>query len=399
MSEKYHLRVKQDSGKYISPWKISNIMEDLAEEYYKKYLLDELVEKMKESTRNQIPIIFDSSFDLYQKYSKLKDFNLMNSEDLENVYYIGNVIPLEPKLKILKLNLIFSTHRSIYTLLNKSKILMDRSKLSKYVIPNFNESDEINFSSLREYLDTLLIKTKEKNEPLRNRCEKIINNAISELKSFQKYSVDFKIINSIEKEKELKEYLKDNNKRNFYNKYYGGFASIYKRYKRPIVAMLDIENGNIEILAKEFIKEDLQNDNDNKLEVVDLSRNSPTAMTYIISYLTVSWLGYIFINGLDDKKVNKMKELEEQELSIRDNPELIKLNEAIDRLQDIESTDKFAENIVHIEDYKKVRELRSINTNINKNTKETLDRNEFLNSNVEIMPIENEVDEDIDENE
>lgn len=402
MSEtNYYLKLKQGSAKYISPWKVSNIMEDLAGEYYKKYLLDELTKEITESDENMVPVIFESSFDLYQKYSKLKNFNLTDKEDIENVYYLGNMVGLQTNLKILKINSIFSVHRSIYKLLNKNGILMERNKIWEYIEPNFNNNPELNFHSFRQYLDSLLnisgnlndnreSSTLENNISLRERCENVITKKLVEFEKIQKYKVEFEIINSIKEQAELVEYLKDDSKRSFYNKYYGAFTSIFKSFKRPIVGVLDVTSGNLKILAQEFIKEELQDYNENRFEVVDLSRNSPTAMTYIISYLTVSWMTYIFVSGLDDKKAKKQKELELQNLAVENNEELIRLEEALERLGNPQTNtvNKFSENIVRMEDYKKVRELQAINSHINTATKETLERNEFLNSNVEIMPIE-----------
>lgn len=404
----YYLKIKQGSSKYISPWKVSNIMEDLAGEYYKKYLLDELTQEMISANENIVPIVFENSFDLYQKYSKLKNFNINDHEDIENIYYLGNMIGFQPNIKILKLNAIFSVHRSIYKILNKSEILMERNKIWEYVESNFNDALEINFDKIRSYLDSLLNITSDSiertestivqnNITLRERCEKVINKKLSEFDKIKNHEVDFTVINSIKDKHELEEYLKDDSKRNLYNKYYGAFTSIFKRFKRPIIGVLNVENGELKILAQEFIKEELQDHNDNRLEVVDLSRNSPTAMTYIISYLAVSWITYIFVSGLDDKKVKKQRELELQNIELEPNEELIQLEQTLERLRASEqnNTNLFLENVVQLDDYKKVKELNIINNHINSSTKETLDRNEFLNSNVEIMPIE-QTDEDID---
>lgn len=386
MSKRFYLKVKQGSEKYLNPWKISNIVEDLAGEYYKKYLLNNVTEKIQDLSESQIPIIFDSSFDLYQKYSKLKDYSLTNNEDIENLYYLGNIIPMEPNIKIQKLNIIFKIHRSLYKELKRNEILMDRSNIWKYLRPNFNNKEELNLTNLNKYLDEILLnRRKDKLESVRARCEKIIQKEVKELENFKNNNFEFELINSIKGEKELAKYLEDNNKRNFYTKHYGAFFSTYKRYKRPIVGIIDIETGNVEIIAKDFIKEDLQNNNENKLEVVDLSKNSPTGMIFLMGYIAVSFLSIVFISGLDDKKA---KELEREDIEPQNNDELKKLDDAINKLKEIQVTDNFQDNVVKIDDYKKTRGLKNINSGIKKNIKETFERNEFLNSNVEITPSE-----------
>ena len=104
---------------------------------------------MLDIKEHQIPIIFNSSFDLYQKYSKLRDFNVLDREDIEDLYYLGDIIPMSPNIKITKLGLIFKVHRSIYKLLKKNDILMDRSKMLEYINPNFNDNSHINFDALK----------------------------------------------------------------------------------------------------------------------------------------------------------------------------------------------------------------------------------------------------------
>lgn len=385
MSKRFYLKVKQGSEKYLNPWKISNIMEDLAGEYYKKYLLNNVTEKIQDLSESQIPIIFDSSFDLYQKYSKLKDYSLKNNEDIENLYYLGNIIPMEPNIKIQKLNIIFQIHRSLYKELKRNEILMDRSNIWKYLRPNFNNKEDLNFTSLNKYLDDILLNRKDKLENVRARCEKIIQKEAKELENFKNNWFEFELINSIKEEKELAKYLEDNNKRNFYTKHYGAFFSTYKRFKRPIVGIIDIDTGVVEIIAKDFIKEDLQNNNENKLEVVDLSKNSPTGMIFLMGYIAVSFLSIVFVSGLDDKKA---KELEREDVEPQNNEELKKLDDAINKLKEIQELDNFQNNVVKIEDYKKTRGLRNINSGIKKNIKDTFERNEFLNSNVEITSTE-----------
>lgn len=385
---RYHLRVKQGADKYISPWKISNIIEGFASEYYKKYVLDQLTKKLLETSSNQIPIIFDSSFDLYQKYSKLGDINIYDREDIENLYYLGNLIPMTPHIKIKKMDLIFKVHRNIYRLLKKNDILMDRSRMIEYIIPNFNDDPTVNFNALNRYVDYL---TEGENTSLKQKISNEIKNAEKNIERFIEDSVNFAIIDSFD-EKEFDKYIEDNKNRSVYQKYYGAFYKTYKSYTRPIIAILDIESGNLEILAKEFIKEDLQQGNENKVEVKELAKNSPTLISWAVGYIAVSFIGNVFINVLDDKRKTLENDSppEDDELI---NPEVVRLREAIDRLQDVTVADEFKDNVVSIEDYKVRRGLKGVNDNIKRNVKDTFEKNEFLNSNIEISSVE-DIEED-----
>lgn len=380
---RYYLHVKQGTDNYISPWKISDIIENLASEYYKKYVLDQLADKMLEITEHQIPIIFNSSFDLYQKYSKLKDFNVLDREDIENLYYLGDIIPMSPNIKIKKLDLIFKVHRNIYKLLKENGILMDRNKMLEYIAPNFNNNSNINFDALTEYVNTLI---DEENSSLKTKCEKVIKKAETSLDKFVEDSVTIAIIDSLD-EQELDEYIKDNRNSNFYYRYYGEFYKKYRRYTRPIVAILDLESGNIDILAKEFIKEELQEGNEHRIEVKELSKNSPTIIGWIIGYIASSFIGNVFISALDNKRATLEGETPREE-DEPVNPEVVRLREAIRQLQDVTVADEFNNNVVNIEDYKARRGLRSVNETIKRNVKDTFEKNEFLNSNIEITPIE-----------
>ncbi|HDR4909270.1 TPA: hypothetical protein QCR48_005891 [Bacillus cereus] len=389
---RYFLRVKQGTDKYINPWKISNIIENLASEYYKKYVLDQLSDKVLNINEHQIPIIFNSSFDLYQRYSKLRDFNVLDREDIESLYYLGDIIPMSPSIKITKLGLIFKVHRSIYKLLKKNDILMDRSKMLEYIDPNFNATPDINFDALKRYVDSLII---EGNDRLKNKCETVMKNAEESLKEFVEDSVNLGIIDSLD-EQELDEYIKDPKNRNFYQRYYGEFYKTYRRYTRPIVAILDVESGDIDILAKEFIKEDLQQGNEHKIEVKELSKNSPTIISWVVGYIASSFIANVFINALDNKRTDIEEEtsVEGDELV---NPEVLRLREAMRQLQTVTVADEFNDKVIRIEDFKARRGLGSVNESIKRNVEDTFEKNEFLNSNIEITPVLEDENEDEDQ--
>lgn len=384
---RYFLKVKQGSDKYLSPWKISNIIEDLASEYYKKNLLDQLTDRLSKLQDNQIPIVFNSSFDLYQKYSKLIDFKIFEKEDIENLYYLGNIIPMKPNIKIKKMDLIFKLHRKVYKILKANDILMDRSKIIEYVQPNFNDTYILELAVFTEYTNSLI---DEENSSLKNKIEKIVESINKELKQFEEFIVNFKLIESYD-ENEFDEYIKDSKKLNFYNKHYGGFFNTFKSYKRPIIAIIDISKGEIEFLAVDFIKESLQEMNEEKIEVKELSKNSPTIITWVVGYIATSFIANVFINSLDNKKVALEEDLPSDEVPL--NPEIIRLNAAIAQLRETSVQDEFSEKVIQLDDYKAKRGLEGVNKNIKRKIEDTFSKNDFLNSNIEIREIEEE-DED-----
>ncbi|MFK2827289.1 hypothetical protein QYG89_16870, partial [Bacillus sp. B190/17] len=307
-------------------------------------------------------------------------------------YYLGDIIPMSPNIKIKKLDLVFKAHRNIYKLLKENDILMDRNKMLEYIEPNFNNNSSINFDALTEYVNTLI---DEENSSLKTKCEKIIKNTETSLDKFVEDSVTIAIIESLD-EQELDEYIKNNRSSNFYYRYYGEFYKKYRRYTRPIVAILDLESGNIDILAKEFIKEELQEGNEHKIEVKELSKNSPTIIGWIVGYIASSFIGNVFINALDNKRATLEDETPREDDEPL-NPEVVRLREAIRQLQDVTVADEFNDKIVNIEDYKAKRGLRSVNETIKRNVKDTFEKNEFLNSNIEITPLEDIDEENEDE--
>ena len=92
MSEKYRLKLRQSSSSYISPWKVSSLIDTLASNYYKKYLLNELTASYKEIETNFSNfelVVFNKSFDLYKHYGKLDDFSLKEKENYKDVYFLA----------------------------------------------------------------------------------------------------------------------------------------------------------------------------------------------------------------------------------------------------------------------------------------------------------------------
>ena len=221
-------------------------------------------------------------------------------------------------------------------------------------------------------MDSLII---EGNEKLKNKCETVMKNAEKSLNKFVEDSVNFGVIDSLD-EKELDEYIKEPKNRSFYHGYYGEFYKTYRRYTRPIVAILDVESGDIHILAKEFIKEDLQQRNEHKIEVKELSKNSPTIIGWVVGYIASSFIGNVFINALDNKRANI-----EEETSVEGdepvNPEVIRLREAMRQLQTVTVADEFNDKLIHMEDYKARRGLGSVNESIKRSVKDTFEKNEF----------------------
>lgn len=387
MMSRFNLKIKQSSNKYLSPWKISYILDSLTSEYYKKYVLDQLTEKLKELPETQIPIIFNGSFDLYNQYSKLKNFNINNRADIENFYYLGDLVSLKPDIKIKKVELIFKLHRDLYTSLNQIDIKLDRSKILDYIKLNFNLNEEMNLDNLLEYVIRLLGND---NDKLKTEIHKKINKAKKEFEIFIQNLINFKLIDEMN-EKEFDEFVKKPTNKNFVNKYYNAFFDTYIRYSRPIIALFDTEKGTVEILAIEFIKESLLEGNTEKIEIKEISKNSPTLMDIIIGYIATGFLANTIFLGLGLRKNRLEKQAQKYDGSDKEviAQEVINLREAMNGLEKFTYENKFNKHIVNIEDYKIKRNLIKVNNNINEKIIENLDKNEFLNSNVKITPVKN----------
>ncbi|KPN89508.1 hypothetical protein [Lysinibacillus sp. ZYM-1] len=384
---RFNLKIKQSSNKYLSPWKISYILDNLTSEYYKKYVLDQLTEKLEDLPETQIPIIFNGSFDLYNQYSKLKNFNINNRTDTENFYYLGDLVSLKPNIKIKKIELIFKLHRDLYSSLKKIDIKMDRSKILDYIWPNFNINEEINLENLLEYIILLLGKD---NDKLKTEIHKKIDKTKKEFDIFLDNLINFKLIDEMN-EKEFDEFLKNPANKNFVNKYYNAFFDTYIRYSRPIIAIFDTEKGTLNILAIEFIKESLLEGNSEKIEIKEISKNSPTLMDIMVGYIAIGFLANTILLGLGLRKNRLEKQSQKNDGSDKEviAQEVINLREAMSGIEKFTHENKFNKYIVNIEDYKIKRNLKKVNNNINDKIIETLDKNEFLNPNVKITTVEN----------
>lgn len=182
-------------------------------------------------------------------------------------------------------------------------------------------------------------------------------------------------------------YLDKFKKQNIYKDYYEVFEDNFNKLGRPIVGIVDIEKGTLEVLAKDFIKEDLQNENENKFEMVDLSKNSPTAMAFIVGVIVLPWLVSLFVTNLETKKIKQKKEITKTE--VQTNPELLKLEEVIEAFKDLrDGINDIGEKVVSLEDYKVQKTINKMNDNINTKTLETLNRHDFLNENIELKRID-----------
>lgn len=408
MTKKYYLKLKQGSDKYISPWKISKVIDDIAGEYYKKYLLNLIVDRIPSLKENEELIVFHDSFDMYNKYSDLKDFSFRKKEDVLDIYYLGNPIPFKPNLRIMKISLIFEMHRELFTELNSIDILMDRNKMSNYIKPNLNDKKEFDLSLLQKYLTEVLSGNKTEHIKAKNNCDKIVNKFKSRLTRFVEHTVEFDMIDGFEDENELKVYLDKSKKHNLYKNYYENFEDTFIKLGRPMVGIIDIEKGTLEILAKEFIREDLQNKNVNKIEMVSLSKNSPTAMAYIVGAIVVPWLASLVVTSLETKKVQQAKKVSDPKVPIGPvtssspvtptNPELLKLEEVIKEFKELqEEIDDIDDKVVYIEDYKFKKAMYKINNKITSNTAKTLQKNDFLNENIELGIIDSPKEDEKEE--
>lgn len=387
---RYELKIKQSSNEYLSPWKISYILDNLTSDYYKKIILDQLTEMLEELSITEIPVIFNGSFDLYNKYSKLKNFSIQNSSDVENFYYLGDLVSLRPNIKIKKIELIFKLHRELYTFLNRFDIKMDRSKIIEYITPNFNLKKVIQLDNLSDYVMKLLEK---ENNKLKQDVSKQIDKTYKEFENFLGDIFKLNLIDEM-RETEYEEYLKEPSNKRFINKYYDLYFDTYMRYSRPIIAIFDIEKGNINILGIEFIKESLLEANEEKIEIKEISKNSPTLMDICIGYIGTGFLANTIFLGLSHKKgkLEKLgeKSLEEDEELI--SQEVINLRKAMQGIEEFTHNNKFDKNIIKIEDFKVRRNLEKVNKNIISETLKNLEKNDFLNSDIKIKSIKKSID-------
>ena len=132
----------------------------------------------------------------------------------------------------------------------------------------------------------------------------------------------------------------------------------------------------------------LQKDNNEKLELVGLKRNSPMMLEFIAGGIIVSCLGQLAVSKWEEHKlklVKKKKEEEGKEESV--NSEIIRLNNLISNVKDddLEQQDSCSENIVNINDLRARKLFRSMNRKINMIQKKHSKKHNFLNSNMEII--------------
>lgn len=394
MSKQFYLELKQSNGHYISPWKISNLIDDLAEDYYKKYILDLIADKIPNLKKDEEIIIFDSSFDLYQQYKSLSNFSLLNKEDALNTYYLGNLIPLRPNFKIYKLSLLFELHRKLFTRLNAVGILIERDRISDYISVNFNNDNNFDFELLRNYVQDLLLSSEKKLQTALKDCNELFDKYVEKLLEYEKNLLKFELVNGMQSEKEVSEFLKNENNSRFYKKYYRAFETNFNRHGRPIVGIINTDEQSLEIFAKEFIREDLQDQNDNKLEMVNLSRNSPTILGYIAGTIIISWLSQLMVTHLETKKIQQQSTLALDSVDLQVDDDVQELDDLINNYKEMQKERlEIQSKVINFNDYKMKKSILNMDIEITQSTRNTLDKNDFLNKNIRFRPLDNDIDE------
>lgn len=375
---RYTLKLKQNKDKYLSPWKVSHILDSLTSEYYKKYVLDQLTEELKGLSENQFPFIVSGSFDLYNKYSKLKSFHIKNREDVENFYYLGDIVSLKPDIELKKLEIIFKLHRVLYTDFNSIDIKLDRGKIIEYITPNLNPNKLLDLESLSSYVQSMIY---DDDKNMKVKVTNRFNEAKKEFKYFVENDAQFEIVNQMD-ENEFDKFASEHKNRRFINEYYNLFFTTFTQYSRPIVAIFDKQTGYITIIGLDFIKESLLENNEEKIEVKKISKNSPILMDLTIGYIASGFLAQTLCLGLGLLANNLQNRKNADDVSI--GVEVLNLRKAISDMENYAEINRFNDNLNKIDDFKIKKNLEKVNSKLEKKVIETLDKNDFLNGNLRI---------------
>lgn len=397
MTNRYQLIFKQKSCQYISPWKISKLIDDLTGDYYKKNLIHNIADELSALDEDEYLVIFNNSFDTYHSYNKLDDFSFEDKDDVLNLYWLGNPIPIKPNIQIMKMSLLFEIHRRLYTKLNSIDITMEREKIVEYLKVNFNDEDKFDFQLIKEYLNKLLNSSDKKHNKILSECNELIGKFESKLDKFSEDSIQFDLIDGLENEKELKEYLKKEKNLKVYDKYYSKFEKTFNSLGRPIVGVVNLKKRTLSVLAKEFIREDLKNLNKERIEMVELRRNSPTMMTYIVGTIVLPWLAQLLITKKESKKINNQGKSKTEDIEIEIHPEITKLENQIKEYQEAESDEEsFDDKVASLSDYKLRKNLVSMNRKITEDTNKSLKKNNFRIDKLELITPQSKDEKDIE---
>lgn len=392
-SKKVRFTLRQKEEKILSPWQISNFVNNFNTYYYKTEVIETIIIALKKGIAPENIIVLDESFKIDRQYKKISYISTTD-EDLKSLYHMGNPISLYPNDKIILMHMLFKYFRKI----NESlKIIFKAKKLDvaslhiyykSYLDKKFDDMLNLIRLDIKECL-----KESSEEQSQRDTIEKVL---IEFEKSFQDYLKNKKNLENI------KELLSKNDLTNIdfkdkeFVKYFKSFYKYISHIQRPVVAVYN-SNNILTILCRAHINKNEANAVTMNLK--SITHNSPVAGIFEAGATVIKAIN-------DEDRAKQLHELQLKQEDLKVEQEKIKLelmkkdldqkelqykNQEIEhqikKMEFVEKKMKFLSMINEIEESAKVdgskpnpyleNQIQELRNNINTKNKNLLRRNNF----------------------
>lgn len=305
--KRYVVKMRQKTKQHVKAWRITDFIEKVNNSYYKKELLKEIEDNLKNGINPENIVILDKSFDIHKANKDIKVLNLNTNIGVKKLYHLGKPYSLYPNKKIVICNNVFNTFSLLYTLFNQYKIKIHKSILKETITEIFSGEEKLvlDFKQLREELNQSLdlIEDATDKKYLNDKKETILKELKESIETEIKNAEAFiKIDSDIKNEDALKKKMKSVNYRELLSASPKRFTRYLISNVRPIVGIYNPDKNQIEILASNFIKKD--GFDERQIDLKNVSHNSPFTVTIIAGVTLLMSVYQMHCNKYDANSIN-----------------------------------------------------------------------------------------------
>lgn len=358
LNKRIEIIFKRSTEELLSPWEISNFINQFSSNYYKNELLISISKAINSGIPVENIFVLDDSFKINTSYSKLDLIDLNKASEILYLYHMGKPVSLFPNRRIYSINIIFNVFRTlneiIYKLVHKR---IPKKRLHIFINTPIDKSVVDIISELKDLAYTHLSKfgIREKNHDI----EKVYDTAVTRISNFDKEQIDVELMQDgfFEQDYSL---LKNEKYKKLESKYFSSFFREFNSNSRPVVGIYYPETNRIQILCVNHINKTRRDSR--FLDLKQFSHNSPYEVVILVGISIVLPLMKEIKYHIDERKLTKQrKEVVNDGISLDS-----RLNEIYTELENVLSDTNFSD-FDNIElDYLKTKIVETKNNNDNK---------------------------------
>ncbi len=301
-NDKVRLCLRRTTDEVMSSWEISNFLSNFSSYYYRIELLDSIRMALEYGINPRNIIIFDESFKLNRKYTKLNQIKLI--DDLNYLYYIGKPISLFPNDNIKYVYLLFKYFRLLNEFFYQIRVRrLPSNTLSDYYELFNTQGIKTSFEELFGIASNIVSKSKKKH---REKLNRIQADCYNELNNYMGDSIRIKsVFEQLGDGTSIAEISSDYD--DILTEYFDRFFDSLIRIPRPVVCVFIEDEEVIEILSRAHIN--VNERNSSFLDVEEISHNSPLKAL-------IQGGASIYSTIKDEQRKNEIHELEKRKMEL-----------------------------------------------------------------------------------